>query len=112
MWQQLFRRKTADQIALEAAEGNAGTGSLRKVLTVRDLTFMGIAAVVGAGIFSTIGKASFAPEQLAENFEALKAAVEAAKPETAKGQYVRTIYLTSTMGPSVRVALAAARVEA
>jgi large subunit ribosomal protein L1 len=63
-------------------------------------------------VHAPIGKASFAPEQLAENFEALKAAVEAAKPETAKGQYVRTIYLTSTMGPSVRVALAAARVEA
>src|SRR5690606_14359442 len=32
---------------------------LRRVLTVKDLTFMGIAAVIGAGIFSTIGNASF-----------------------------------------------------
>src|SRR5690606_30069817 len=63
-------------------------------------------------VHAPIGKASFAPEQLAENLEALKSAVEAAKPETAKGQYLRTIYLISTMGPSVRVALAAARVEA
>jgi len=63
-------------------------------------------------VHAPIGKASFAPEQLAENFEALKAAVEAAKPETAKGQYLKTIYLTSTMGPSVRVALTAPRVEA
>ncbi len=38
------------------AHGSAG---LHKVLTTRDLTFMGIAAIVGAGIFSTIGKASF-----------------------------------------------------
>ena len=56
MWQQLFRRKPAGLIAPETAEGQGG---LHKVLTVRDLTFMGIAAVVGAGIFSTIGKASF-----------------------------------------------------
>lgn len=63
-------------------------------------------------VHAPIGKASFAPDQLAENLEALKAAVEAAKPDAAKGQYLKTIYLTSTMGPSVRVALSAQRVEA
>ncbi len=63
-------------------------------------------------VHAPIGKASFGPDQLAENLEALKAAVEAAKPDTAKGQYLKTIYLTSTMGPSVRVALSAQRVEA
>lgn len=58
----LFRRKSIDKIVKEAAEGLSdghSTGSLNKVLGVRDLTFMGIAAVVGAGIFSTIGKAAF-----------------------------------------------------
>ena len=63
-------------------------------------------------VHAPIGKASFGAEQLAENFAALRSAVEAAKPESAKGQYLRTIYLTSTMGPSVRVALGAATAEA
>ena len=57
----LFRKKSIDKI-LKDAEGTVDehqhhTG-LKRVLTVRDLTFLGIAAVVGAGIFSTIGKAA------------------------------------------------------
>ena len=56
-------------------------------------------------VHAPIGKASFASEQLAENLRALKSAVEAAKPDTSKGLYFRTLYLTSTMGPSVRVGL-------
>jgi APA family basic amino acid/polyamine antiporter len=57
----LFRKKSIDKIVAEAAAGNTdGHGQqLNKILTVKDLTFMGIAAVIGAGIFSTIGKASF-----------------------------------------------------
>lgn len=66
----------------------------------------------GGVVHAPIGKASFAPEQLAENYEALKGAVEAAKPDAAKGQYLRTIYLASTMGPSVRVTLGGAAQEA
>lgn len=54
-------------------------------------------------VHAPIGKASFDADKLTENLEALKNAVEAAKPETAKGQYFRTLFLTSTMGPSVRV---------
>lgn len=54
-------------------------------------------------VHAPIGKASFSAEQLAENLDALKNAVEAAKPAAAKGTYLRTLYLTSTMGPSVRV---------
>ncbi len=56
-------------------------------------------------VHAPIGKASFAAEQLAENLSALRTAVEAAKPDAAKGTYLRTLYLTSTMGPSVRVNL-------
>jgi large subunit ribosomal protein L1 len=56
-------------------------------------------------VHAPIGKASFGAEQLAENFGAFKAALEAAKPETAKGLFIRTAYLSSTMGPSVRVAV-------
>lgn len=54
-------------------------------------------------VHAPIGKASFASEQLAENLRALKTAVEAAKPDTSRGLYFRTLYLSSTMGPSVRV---------
>jgi amino acid transporter len=55
----LFRKKSISKINADAAaaEGN-GTG-LKKILGVKDLTFMGIAAVIGAGIFSTIGSAAF-----------------------------------------------------
>lgn len=56
-------------------------------------------------VHAPIGKASFASEQLAENLVAFRHAVEAAKPESARGQYVRTVFLSSTMGPSVRIAL-------
>lgn len=52
----LFRKKSIEQL-LDEEKGR--TNNLRKILSVRDLTFMGIAAVVGAGIFSTIGSAAY-----------------------------------------------------
>jgi len=57
----LFRKKSLDKIVAEAEAGlTDGHGAhLKKVLGVKDLTFMGIAAVIGAGIFSTIGTAAF-----------------------------------------------------
>ena len=56
-------------------------------------------------VHAPIGKASFEPTQLRENLDALRRAVEVAKPDAAKGTYIRTVYLSSTMGPSVRVAV-------
>lgn len=50
-----------------------------------------------------IGKLSFTPEQITENFVALMDAVKAAKPSGAKGTYIRSVTLTSTMGPGVPV---------
>lgn len=50
-----------------------------------------------------IGKLSFAPDQIQENFAALLDAVKAAKPAGAKGTYIRSVTLTSTMGPGVPV---------
>lgn len=50
-----------------------------------------------------IGKLSFTPEQLRENFAALMEAVKAAKPSGAKGTYIRSVTLTSTMGPGIPV---------
>jgi len=57
----LFRRKSIDIIKkeYESGVGDHGSSGLKKILGVRDLTFLGIAAVIGAGIFSTIGKAAF-----------------------------------------------------
>lgn len=57
--QQLFRKKSVSAILAELAEKENSGQSLKKNLGVRDLTALGIAAIVGAGIFSTIGQASF-----------------------------------------------------
>ena len=50
-----------------------------------------------------IGKASFTEEQLADNFQTLMGAIAKAKPSTLKGQYLKSVTLASTMGPSVKV---------
>lgn len=50
-----------------------------------------------------VGKASFTEEQLADNFQTLMDAVIKARPSSAKGQYLRSVTLTSTMGPGVRL---------
>ena len=57
-------------------------------------------------IHCPIGKASFGAEKLSENFEALMGAIVKAKPAAAKGQYIRSCVLTTTMGPSVKVSTA------
>lgn len=57
MLNQLFRKKTVQSI-LSDLDANSHHQSLNKTLGVRDLTAFGIAAIIGAGIFSTIGKAS------------------------------------------------------
>lgn len=53
-----------------------------------------------------VGKASFADEQLMQNFNALMEAIVKAKPSALKGQYLRSITLSSTMGPGVKVSVA------
>ncbi len=56
----LFRKKTVQDILKQVAKNESdGHNTLGKHLTARDLTGFGIAAIIGAGIFSTIGKASF-----------------------------------------------------
>lgn len=55
-------------------------------------------------LHAPIGKASFSAEQLSENLAALRTAVENAKPSTSKGIFIRSVYITSSMGPSVQVA--------
>ena len=50
-----------------------------------------------------VGKASFTEEQLADNFQTLIDAINKAKPAALKGQYLKTVTLTSTMGPGVKI---------
>lgn len=61
MQKSIFRKKSIVKILQDSKDGygDGEHSSLNKVLTVKDLTFMGIAAVIGAGIFSTIGAASY-----------------------------------------------------
>jgi amino acid transporter len=55
----LFRKKSIAKINADATAAEGHGSGLKKILGVKDLTFMGIAAVIGAGIFSTIGTAAF-----------------------------------------------------
>jgi large subunit ribosomal protein L1 len=50
-----------------------------------------------------IGKLSFTAEQLLDNVRSLLSAVQRSKPQTAKGDYLQSLYLSSTMGPGVKV---------
>jgi len=61
-----------------------------------------------ANIHVAIGKVDFQPEQLLENFATLVDAVQRARPSGAKGEFIRKIVLTSTMGPGVKVDIAEA----
>ena len=54
-------------------------------------------------IHCPIGKKSFGKEKIQENFSALMDAIVKAKPAAAKGQYIKSVTLTSTMGPGVKV---------
>lgn len=54
-------------------------------------------------IHLSVGKTSFKPEGLLSNAQAVTSAVKAAKPSTIKAAYVQSIFVTTTMGPSIRV---------
>ena len=57
-------------------------------------------------IHSPIGKADFEAPKIAENAQALLAAIVKAKPATAKGKYIKRVTSTSTMGPGIPIDLA------
>jgi large subunit ribosomal protein L1 len=50
-----------------------------------------------------VGKASFTEEQLSDNFQTLMGAIIKAKPAAAKGQYLKSVVIASTMGPGVKL---------
>jgi large subunit ribosomal protein L1 len=54
-------------------------------------------------VHTPIGKVSFGPEKLAENYKALVDAIVKAKPAAAKGQYIRSASIACTMGPGVKI---------
>ncbi len=59
MWNNLFRTKNIEKIIADADAESLHGGGLKRVLTLKDLTFFGIAAIIGAGSFSSLGQAIF-----------------------------------------------------
>ena len=60
-------------------------------------------------VHAPVGKVSFTPEQLAENVHAFMDTIVRAKPSAAKGTYIRSATISSTMGPGVRLETAGYR---
>ena len=56
-----------------------------------------------AGINVGIGKVSFEEKMLVENAKSVMNAIIKAKPQTAKGQYIKSIFISSTMGPGIKI---------
>lgn len=64
-----------------------------------------------SNIHASIGKCSFADDKLVENIEAFYSSIIRAKPTTAKGKYVKSVYFSATMGPSLAVTEQSLRVH-
>ena len=86
----------------------AGTGTMDATKAVNDIKAGKIEYRLDKAniIHVPIGKASFTEEKLQENFNALMEAIVKARPSALKGQYLKSITITSTMGPGVKVSVA------
>jgi large subunit ribosomal protein L1 len=82
-----------------------GTVTFDVAQAVKEITAGKVAYRVDkAGVVhAPIGKCSFEPDHLVQNGEALIASVVRAKPSAAKGKYVRSVTVSSTMGPGIKV---------
>jgi large subunit ribosomal protein L1 len=80
---------SADNLARAIKEAKAGRVEFRLDKT--------------ANIHVSVGKVSFKADQLYDNFAALMDAVHKARPSGAKGEYIKRITLTTTMGPGIKV---------
>lgn len=91
----------------------SGTATLDVARAVKELKAGRIEYKVDAYgiIHAVVGKASFPAEKLAENAQMLLQTVNAAKPASAKGVYVRSVTMSSTMGPGVPVVTEVAKSE-
>jgi large subunit ribosomal protein L1 len=56
------------------------------------------------GIHLSVGKVSFAPEQLCENAQRVIEAIDEAKPSSVKGKFIRSLFISSSMNPGLRIA--------
>jgi large subunit ribosomal protein L1 len=83
----------------------AGTVSMDVAKAVRDIKAGKIEFRVDktGNVHAPIGKASFSVEQLEQNYVAFMDTIVRAKPSAAKGTYVRTVAVSSTMGPGYRI---------
>ena len=83
----------------------AGTVSMDVTKAVRDIKAGKIEFRVDktGNVHAPIGKLSFSPEQLEQNYQAFMDTIVRAKPPAAKGTYVRTVAVSSTMGPGFRI---------
>jgi len=64
---------------------------------------MDVTKAINAIIHVAFGKKSFGAEKLAENYDVLMNAIIKAKPAAAKGQYVKSVSVSSTMGPGIKI---------
>ncbi|HYE76462.1 MAG TPA: 50S ribosomal protein L1, partial [bacterium] len=87
------------------------TNDLRRTIEEYKAGKVNYRAESGGVVHANIGKVSFDVDALVDNFETFYRAVVKAKPSGAKGIYIRKVYLSSTMGPSVRVDMKSIPVE-
>lgn len=89
----------------------AGTVTLNVAQTVKELKAGKIQYRVdkGANVHTPVGKLSFSTEQLIENVQSVIDSVIKAKPQTSKGTYIKSLSLTATMTPSIKLDLGLTR---
>ena len=89
----------------------SGTVTINVAQTVKELKAGKIQYRVdkGANIHAPVGKMSFSNAQLIENIKAVIDSVQKNKPQTAKGTYIKSLFITATMTPSLKLDLSITR---